>query len=71
MGRINMAARSEVRQLKPKALNYLPNPMDQKWYLFFKPPKGAMADLGLPYVKGPVLDHEASELSGAVECMPQ
>jgi hypothetical protein len=62
MGRINMAARSEARKLSP---------MDQKWYLFFKPSEGTIADLGFPYVKGPVLDHKASELSGAVGFMPQ
>jgi hypothetical protein len=71
MGRINMAVRFEARELKPKALNCLQNPMDQKWYLFFIPSKGAMADLELPYVKAPVLDHKASEISGELGCMPQ
>jgi hypothetical protein len=71
MERISMALKSEADELKPKALNYFPNPIDQKWYLFFKPPKRVMTDLGLPYVKDPVLDHKASELSGAFGCMPQ
>jgi hypothetical protein len=56
MGRIDMAVRSEGRELRPKALNYLPNPMDQKWYLFSNHRKNSR--LGAS-----VLDHKASEIS--------